>query len=105
MNERFLRHVFEHLALVLGGIFHVHHVPEDVVAEAILGLDGVYERALLRLLKQRGARGQPLEYLRERRPHPTIVRFLRKLGAASAIPAGGRGGRQGVSRSRFERSR
>lgn len=78
--RRLLESTIEDIALVLGGIFAVHAVEDDVVWKVMQHLDMSHAKALARLDEadstrriDRQRRAAPSE------PHPAIEALLRKL--------------------------
>lgn len=75
-TRELLDHTFEEIALILGGAFAVHQIPDEAIWQIIKSLDAVHSKAVAQL---EGTK----EFVEQRKdsfqPHPAVENLLRKL--------------------------
>ena len=72
-----IKKVFEEQALVLGGVFSIHEVADEIIWKIIKSFDVIYEKTVAEIL-QVEPETQELPR-RKTDPHPAIEHFLSKL--------------------------
>ncbi len=73
----FIKNIFEEQVLVLGGVFSLHEVADEIIWKIIKSFDVIYEKAVAEIL-QIEPDTQELPS-RKANPHPAIEHFLAKL--------------------------
>lgn len=71
--------LFEEEALIIGGLFAVHEVGDDLVWRLMKNLDVILGKALNRLGNQKAGESTKTEDRASVKPHPAIEEFLLKL--------------------------